>query len=170
MNVYSFIINFCFLSIGFIFDLWTTKIFTTDLGMNYEQSPLIKSLVPKIGFSKYILVVELPLSILLAYLDSFGSLIIRLSLSIFVLRCLGATNNLRVISTYRMTGIDHFIKERRFGSIQYYKSTVIEKIKHRSIHIVTAIALGVTFVMAQNVVIRSLILGLVLFHLIKSLF
>ena len=153
-----------------MFDLWTTKTFTADLGMNYEQSPLIKSLVPKIGFLKYILVVELPLSILIVYLDSFDSPIIRLSLTFFTLRCLGAANNLQVISTYRIVGIDQFTRERRFRSAQYYKSSRIERIKYRSIYIVSAIVLGVALLLSQNVVVRSLILGLLLFDLIKSIF
>jgi len=153
-----------------MFDLWTTRTFTSDLGMNYEQSPLIKSLVPKIGFLKYILVVELPLSILVAYLDSFNAHIIRLSLTFFILRCLGATNNLQIISTYRMVGIDQFTRERRYRSVQYFKSSRIERIKHRSMYIVTAIVLGAAFLMSQSVVCRSLILGLLLFNLIKALF
>ena len=165
-----FFINFCFLSVGFVFDLWTTKTFTSDLGMRFEQSPLIKSLVPKIGFPRYVLMVELPISILIAYLDSFISPLIRLSLSMFILRCLGATNNLRVISTYRVVGIDRFIEEKRFRSTQYFKSNLIEKMSHRSIHIASAIALGAAFILSQNVLARSLILGLLLFNLIKSLF
>jgi hypothetical protein len=170
LNAYSFVVNFCLLSIGFVFDLWTTKTFTADLGMSYEQSPLIKSLVPKIGFPRYVLLVELPLSILLAYLDSFFSLIIRLSLSLFLLRCLGATNNLRVISTYRMVGIDRFLEERRFLSARYFECNLIEKISHRSIHIASAVALGVGLILSQSVLVRSLILGLALFNLIKSIF
>jgi hypothetical protein len=67
-----------------------------------------------------------------------------------------------------MVGIDHFIKERRFRSAQYYKSSAIERIRHRSIHIVTAIALGAVFLLSQNVEVISLVLGVVLFNLIKS--
>lgn len=152
-----------------MFDLWTTKTFTSDLGISYERSPLIKSLVPKIGFSKYILSVELPLSILIAYLDSFVPTIIRLSFSFFILRCLGAASNLHVISTYRMVGIDRFVKERRFRSTQFFKSTMIERIRHQSIYIITAIALGIVFLLSQSVVVRSMILGLVLFNLIKTI-
>jgi len=169
LDVILFFVNFCCLSVGFVFDLWTTKTFTSDLGMRYEQSPLIKSLVPKIGFLKYIMVVELPLSIILAYFDTFNPHVIRLSLSFFVLRFLGATNNLQVISTYRMVGIDHFIKERRFASAQYFKSNMIEKISHRSKQIASAVALGVAFILSQNVVVRSLILGIMLFNLVISL-
>ena len=169
MNARLLIINFCLLSIGFVFDLWTTKKFTTDLGMSYEQSPLIKSLVPKIGFSKYVLLIELPLSILIAYLDSFDSTLVRLSLSMFILRCLGGANNLRVISTYRMVGIDHFKKERRLRSVRYFKSSTIERVTHRSIYIASAIVLGVVFLVSQNVVVRSLSLGLTLFDLTKSI-
>jgi len=77
---------------------------------------------------------------------------------------------MRVISTYRMVGIDHFIKERRLKSAQYFKSGTIERIRFRSIYIVSAVALGVLFFLSQSVVVRSLILGLVLFNLIKSLF
>jgi len=68
-----------------------------------------------------------------------------------------------------MVGIDRFIKERRFRSTQYFKSSMIERIRHQSIHIITAVALGIVFLLSQSVVVRSMILGLVLFNLIKSL-
>ena len=96
-------------------DLLTTHVFTGDLGHDFEWNKILKYVVSRWGWKAWILCFEIPAVVLIAVFDAmYSSILLFLGLSWLIARIFAACHNLRVITTYRIIGIDEF--RRQFDS------------------------------------------------------
>ena len=94
-------------SLGVFIDLYSTHVFIRDLGVSYEANPLMKKIIATGGLKRTLLI-QVPVIVLLALVDSQYSFLLFWGLWFGIARGLIGLRNLQVINRYRIVGVDQF--------------------------------------------------------------
>ena len=103
----SFILSLFSASLGVFTDLYSTHVFIKDLGINYEANPLMKKIISRGGLKRTLLV-QIPIIVVLALVDSQSSFLLFWGLWFGIARGLIGLRNFQMINRYRIVGVDRF--------------------------------------------------------------
>ena len=172
--VVIFVLSLILSSIGVSLDLYSTSVFMKDLGIEFEWNKRVKFVISRFGFMTWIFI-EAIVIVIFGILDLILSSIISFGLTWLFARGLVATRNFRIITEYRMIGIDLFKKnvKSRLKAIQ--NVSYISKIKLKLPYLVeTSICLIIYLLLFTAefpfiVPMRSLIVGLIIFNMLRAI-
>ena len=132
MNENIFLLSILLSSTGAFSDQYSTRIFTSEIGLEYEWNPIFKLLIKKLGkkwgYLCWILV-ELFIIIVWGFVDSLFSFNINLFFGLywFVYRGLLSVHNFQIIRTYRKIGVDNYKKQAKVRRAIHIKITFVIK-------------------------------------------
>jgi len=169
----QFFLSLSLSSMGVLFDLLTTSIFVEDLGLEFEWNKLVKYIMSRWGYKVWIVCIEIPIILVLAFSDSSFSLIFPLGLSWLIGRGFVASVNLKTIVEYRKIGINEF-KAQRLSRKQAFRNLslsnrLILKLPYL-IGLIISITIYILLLFSSFPTVpllRSLSLGLIIIFLMK---
>lgn len=170
MNFFLFFISIFLSSVGTSLDLYTTRIFTKDLGEEFEANNLARSVIKRWG-ERYWLLIEASVVMAFGIIDSMELpfLLLFLGLVWFVSRGLAGARNLQVIVEYRIIGINSFKEKEKSRRQAFQNVSFNNKLKLKLPYLIeiliclTIYGLLLTSSCPFISSIGSLILGLIIF-------
>jgi hypothetical protein len=118
-------------SIGSFLDIYTTYIFTRDLGPEFEANKRVRNNIEKHGFRRELLY-DVGLVIFVGIIDSLRVYysFLFFGLTVFIVRGLVATYNFQTIVEYRTIGIDSFKEKVRSKRHAFQNASSVNVIKY----------------------------------------
>ncbi len=172
--VVIFVLSLILSSIGVSLDLYSTSVFMKDLGIEFEWNKRVKFVVSRFGFMTWIFI-EAIVIIIFGILDLIMSSIISFGLIWFFARGLVATRNFQIITEYKMIGIDLFKKNVKSRLKATQNISYTSKIKLKLPYLIEVSICLIIYVLLLTaefpfiVPIRSLIVGLIIFNMLRAI-
>jgi len=174
LEILEFLLSLSLSSLGVAMDLLTTSVFVRELGLEFEWNKRVKYIVGKWGFRVWILCLEIPMIVVIAFFDStYSSSLLFVGLVWFIARGFAACINLRAIVLYRTIGVDKFKEQWKSRNVALRSASFSDKLKLGLPYLIGLIISLIIYILlnfasfSTVTLIKSLSLGLLIFFFIK---